>query len=129
MTLEKLQIIANLGYRYSEDAKFTDNTGFVHIEMKHRLYSGIGAYFLVTDKWGFNVEYTKLWSLPFNSNINPNEVLVGTSFGIRPGLHGFLSASCGNLIGSSNADGNDIRLSGGIKFYFDAFSSRRRHTR
>ena len=40
------------------------------------------------------------------------------------GLHGFLSASFGNIIGSSGTDGNDIRLSGGIKFYFDGFSDK-----
>ena len=122
MTFKRVQVVANLGYRYSEDAKFTDRKGFVHIDMEHQLYSGIGAYIPATQKWGINIELTKLWSLPFNSNINPNELLVGTSFGIRPGLHGFLSAGFGNLIGSSDSDGNDIRFSGGIKFYFDEFS-------
>jgi len=121
-TFKRLQLIANLGYRYSEDAKFTDRTGFVHIDMQNQLYTGLGAYIPVNQNWGFNAEFTRLWSLPFNSNINPNEFLIGTSFGITRGLHGFASAGFGNLIGSSDSDGNDIRISGGIKFYFDTYS-------
>ncbi len=124
LTFRRLQIVANLGYRYSEDAKFTDRGGVEHIDMENQLYSGIGAYIPVTAKWGFNAEFTRLWSLPFNSNINPNELLVGTSFGLIKGMHGFLSAGFGNLIGSSDTDGNDIRLSGGIKFYLGGFSDK-----
>jgi len=66
-TFKRLQLIANLGYRYSEDAKFTDRTGFVHIDMQNQLYTGLGAYIPVNQNWGFNAEFTRLWSLPFNS--------------------------------------------------------------
>jgi len=122
-TLKWIQIIANFGLRFSKDAKFIDRGGEVHIDMSKRLFTGIGAYLPVTNKWGFNLEFAKHWSLPFNSNINPNEVLVGTSFGILENIHGFLSVGLGNVVGGSGQDGNDIRYAGGIKFYLNKFSS------
>ncbi len=124
-TFKHFQLILNLGYRYSKDADFTDNNGFTHIDMTHQLYSAMGVYVPFSKKWGANVEFIKLWSLPLtNKDINPNELFVGTSFGIIKNLHGFLGVGLGNIIGNSDSDGNDIRYSAGIKFHISSFDRR-----
>ncbi len=100
---------ANLGYKYAKGATFDD------INLIHRFYTGFGAYIPLQKSWGLNLEWMRAWSWPLgNSNQNPNEFYVGTSFGLLRNLSGYLGASLGNQV--LKFDGNDLRVSGGIKW-------------
>lgn len=106
----KWQFTANLGYRRSDKAKFQD------IDMVDQIYTGFGTYIPLLSSLGANVEWARLWSLPFfNKNQNPNEFYLGLSAALRHGLHLFGGLGLGNL---GAQDGNSWRLSGGVKFYW-----------
>ncbi len=109
------QIVTNIGYRYSKDAVFITNpTTNDGINMEQQLYTGAGVYIPITKKMGTNIEWARLWSIPFNKNLNPNEFYAGVSTGLTKTLAAFGGLSFGNPFSSN--DGNDIRISGGLKY-------------
>ncbi len=110
-----LQIVTNIGYMTSPDAKLTSPSGTTHIDMSQQLYTGFGVYFPVIDTLGVNIEWVRLWSNPiFKSDVNPNELYIGTSFGIYDRYHGFAGVGLGNI--ADIADGNDYRVIAGVKY-------------
>ena len=112
------QVVANLGYRYSKDAVFE------RIDMDHQVYTGIGAYFPIYNTWGTNVEWVRLWSVPLGTDdINPNEIYWGVSAAMNENLHFFGGAGFGNPF--DDTDGNDLRLSVGVKIMERFFSDKR----
>lgn len=92
-----------------------DSTGKTQVDMRTQLYTGIGVYIPLYNSWGINAEWIRLWSNPqFNNDINPNELFIGTSAALNRLLHVFAGVGMGNPFDDS--DGNDIRLSAGIKY-------------
>ena len=84
------QLVTNIGYMVSSEAKLVSPNGTTHIDMTKQLYTGFGAYFPIIETVGINVEWVRLWSNPlFNQDINPNELYLGASFGIYDRYHGF----------------------------------------
>jgi len=109
---------ANIGYKYASGAQFDD------IDLVHRFYTGFGAYIPIQRNWGLNLEWMRAWSWPLgNSNQNPNEFYIGSSFGLLRNLSGFLGVSLGNQV--LRFDGNDFRASAGIKWAPRIWSEKR----
>lgn len=112
---KKFQLALNLGILFNSDAEFRDNNGISQIDFTQRLKTGFGFYIPMSHKWGVNIEYLKFWSRPlFNDDINPNELFLGSSFGLKKGLTGFAGLGLGNVFDSD--DGNDYRFSFGVKY-------------
>ncbi len=112
-----LQFVANLGYKMSDKAILEDiGNQKTMIDLTQQIRLGVGSYIPVNDSFGVNVEFTKIWSNPlFNDDINPNELYAGLNSRLTEKIRGYLGASLGNVF--SGEDGNDIRISGGIKFF------------
>lgn len=115
---DSFNMTVNLGYKHNSSAEFDE------LKYTQRLLTGIGAYIPMSRKWGFNVEWLRQWTLPFNRNQNPNEIFIGTSFGISKYFAGYAGVGLGNQLESF--DGNDLRLSAGIKFTPRIWSKERR---
>lgn len=119
------QVTTNIGYRFNSDARNVDSTGKTQVDMRTQLYTGIGTYIPLYNSWGINAEWIRLWSNPqFNNDINPNELFLGTSTGINQQLHAYAGVGLGNPFDDS--DGNDIRLSAGIKYTPKLWSKKER---
>ncbi len=109
------QLSLNLGYKINSKARFIDDSGTTQIDKRELLTAGLGAYIPVHKRVGINVEYLQNFSKPiFDSDINPAELFIGASGGLRENIHGFIGAGFGNFF--SDDDGNDYRLVAGIKF-------------
>ncbi len=105
-----MNLVVNVGYKNSPDAKFRDLDG------SKKFLTGVGAYVPITQKWGVNAEFMRDWT----SNFNMNDFYVGTSFGIARRIAGFAGVGMG--VGS---DGNTLRASAGIKFTPRVWSQKR----
>ncbi len=113
-----MNFVVNVGYKKSEDAIFQE------LDLRERLITGIGAYIPIKQTWGVNIEYKRDWSMPIGDNINPNELYLGTSFGVARNIAGFAGVGFGNLL--SDKDGNDYRISAGLKFTPRVWSPKRK---
>ncbi len=114
-------IVANVGYKKADGGNFDE------IKLRERLMTGIGAYIPISRSVGINAEFMRHWGIPFNSNQNPNEFYVGSSFGLTKGIAGFAGVGLGNLF--SSTDGNDYRVSAGIKYSPRIWSKERKAIR
>ena len=108
------QLTVNLGYRSANNARFIDNNGVTHIDISSAIFTGVGTYIPFGDRSGVNIEYARLWSLPFSNDINPNELYGGINFPVGDHIVLFGGIGLGNVF--SGTDGNDFRLSAGVKF-------------
>ncbi len=107
------QLAMNLGYRYSPEGNLDDGLA---LDYRNRINTSLGAIFRLYKKHIFlNVEARKIWTLPFNSDQNPNEGYLGLRGRLTRSLAVFGGASIGNF---DSADGNSWRYSGGFKWYF-----------
>jgi len=112
---KKFQLALNVGMIFNDGAEFIDSNGFKQLDLTQRLKTGFGIYIPISAKAGVNIEYMKTWTKPlFNDDINPNELYLGSSFGLRKGLTGFAGFGLGNFFDSD--DGNDYRFSFGVKY-------------
>ncbi len=115
---KKFNFVVNLGYKQSKNAIFDD------IDLRKRVLTGAGVYIPVDDTWGVNIEWLRQWSLPFaNGNQNPNELYAGLSFGVNRNMAAFAGVGFGNQ--ALKFDGNDLRLSAGLKITPNVWSKKR----
>ncbi len=103
-----MNVVVNLGYLQADKAALGE------LDLRKKLSLGIGAYVPLSSKVGVNLEWLRYFSLPFNSNQNPNELFAGLSAGITKNVVVFAGAAFGNVL--SDDDGNDFRISAGVKF-------------
>jgi outer membrane protein OmpA-like peptidoglycan-associated protein len=106
---QKLSFVVNAGYRYAGGAQYDE------IDKVHLLFGGVGVFYPLTPKIGLNAEWNAQFTFPlFETNQEPTELYLGSSFGIFSWMHGFAGVGFGNFLQSN--DGNDYRLSAGIKW-------------
>ncbi len=111
---EAWQLAMNLGYRYSPDAELSG----LSIDYRNRVNTSIGAIFrLYKEKLFLNAEYRRFWMLPVESDQNPNEGYLGLRLRLSESFAAFGGASLGNF---ESSDGNTLRYSGGIKWFYKA---------
>jgi len=118
------QLVGNVGYKVNDKAKTIDSTGKAIVDYSQELLTSVGAYVPIYKTFGANLEFARRWSNPlFNDNINQNEITLGLSAAMTKNLHVFTAAGVGNPFASN--DGNDLRLSAGIKFAPRIWSEKR----
>jgi len=109
------QLAINIGYRHSPGAYLEDVVGDQMIDYRHLLNTSVGLYIPIKKSWGAHLEYQRDWSFPLlNQNLNPNELYLGTSVALQKTITGFAGIGFGNQFLSN--DGNDFRVSAGLKF-------------
>ena len=119
-----VQMVANIGYKQSDDAFVDDSTGTRQIDYRQTLLTGIGAYIPVAGSFGANIEYHRRWSFPlFNNDQEQNELFIGAAAAVTKNFHAFAGAGFGNLF--SDDDGNDYRVSLGVKYVGNLFADKR----
>ncbi len=106
--LDYLNLTFNLGFENADNAEIDE------LDLRRKVTLGIGGYVPLGQSWGLNLEWMRHFTLPFNSNQNPNEFFIGASAGITKRLVAFAGAGFGNLF--SDTDGNDWRISAGLKW-------------
>ncbi len=116
--LDFMNLTFNLGYENEDNAKIDE------LDLRRKLTLGIGGYLPLGDAWGLNMEWMRHFTLPFNSNQNPNEFFLGASAGIGKRLVAFAGVGFGNLF--SDNDGNDWRVSAGLKWAPRVWSDERK---
>lgn len=118
------QFVANVGYKKADDAIDVDTNGVTQIDYRETLMTGIGTYIPIGDSWGANLEYIRRWGFPlFDNDQQQNEFFIGAAGAFTRRVHGFAGVGLGNLLAED--DGNDYRLSAGIKVIGNLFAPRR----
>ncbi len=103
-----MNLVINLGYQHADKAILGE------LDLRSKISLGVGGYIPLSSKVGVNLEWLRYFSLPLNSNQNPNELFVGLSAGITKRVVVFGGAALGNFL--TDDDGNDFRISAGVKF-------------
>lgn len=83
------------------------------IDFRKRFNFGIGGFMPFTDKWGMNLEFNSLNMIPFDKNINPNELYGGLRHVLSEDAILTFGASLGKIGGAS---GQNFRFIAGIRF-------------
>lgn len=98
---------ANIGYRYTADARFED------INYSQRLPMALGVFIPVDRKWGINAEAAGALTIPVNSFNNPGEIYAGARYQFNRDATVLGGVSLGSI---NSQAGNDLRVSVGIRF-------------
>ncbi len=119
------QLVINLGYRQNSGAFITDVNGNTQLDYRKQLITGIGAYVPISKRWGVNLEWLRKWTMPLSAPTAQaqNELFLGAGVGINNNIHLYSGVGIGNLFKEN--DGNDFRLSAGIKFATNIFAKKR----
>lgn len=104
---DSINMTALVGYLYSEEAEFLD------LDYVNRLQTSLGFNYKITKRFHFNSEWSRDWTLPFNSNLNPNELLFSFKYHPSKSFLMFLGAGTGSF---NKEDSSDYRLFTGVKY-------------
>ncbi len=120
------QLVINLGYRENPGAFINDVNGNMQLDYRKQLITGLGAYVPISKRWGVNIEWLRKWTLPFNAPTAQaqNELFLGAGVGINKKIHVYSGVGLGNMFQKN--DGNDFRISAGIKFATNLFNKERK---
>jgi len=120
------QLVINLGYRENPGAFINDVNGNIQLDYRKQLITGLGAYVPMSKRWGINLEWLRKWTMPLGAQNAQaqNELFLGAGVGINKNFHVYSGVGIGNLL--SKNDGNDFRLSAGIKFATNIFADERK---
>ncbi len=110
-----VQIVANIGYQNSSHAIDKDSLGNTQVDYRSTLLTGAGAYVPINRVWGLNFEFLRQWSFDlFNNDQERNEFFMGAAGALNQRLHAYAGLGLGNFVSSD--DGNDFRISAGLKY-------------
>jgi hypothetical protein len=102
----------------SSDARYAYDFGQQElseaIDYTDRLTTGFGLNYKFNKELSGIVEWNRIWTLPFNSLYNPNELILALRYMFRDKFSGFLFGNIGDI--AENTDSNDYRFGFGIKF-------------
>jgi outer membrane protein OmpA-like peptidoglycan-associated protein len=104
---------ANLGFASAPNSTYMTPGLVQGIDYRKRFLFGVGGFMPFNDKWGMNLEYSMINMLPFDKNLNPNEIYAGLRHQPSDSLVATLGASFGHIGGSS---GIDYRIIAGIRY-------------
>jgi outer membrane protein OmpA-like peptidoglycan-associated protein len=86
-----VQVSANIGYRYFQNATFRD------LNRKNQLPMSIGALIPVSSRWAFNTEFSGDISIPYDRYQNPSAFYGGVRYRLRD-----VAFTVGGAVGSTN---------------------------
>jgi outer membrane protein OmpA-like peptidoglycan-associated protein len=114
---EKFTLNVNLGFGAASNSIYTPDPtvlfGANTIDFRKRLNFGIGGFMPFNDKWGMNLEFNSLNMIPFDKNINPNELYAGLRNVLSEDAILTFGAAIGKIGGSS---GQNFRAIVGLRF-------------
>lgn len=104
-----LQLVLNIGYRYSSEAFFVEDQ---YLDYREKVLSSIGSLIPLSDRFALNFEYIRYWILS-EEDQDPNEFYAGVRFQINRPLTFFGGVSIGNF--DRDNDSNNLKFSAGLK--------------
>jgi outer membrane protein OmpA-like peptidoglycan-associated protein len=110
---EKFTLNVNLGFSAASNSFYKPSIASALIDFRKRFNFGVGGFMPFTDKWGMSLEFNSLNMIPFDKNINPNELYAGLRHNLSESAILTLGASIGKIGGSS---GQNFRFIAGIRF-------------
>lgn len=110
---EKWTLGVNLGFAAASNSIYNPNVATTAIDYRKRFNLGIGGFMPFTDKWGMSLEFNSWYMIPFDRNINPNELYAGLRHNLSENSILTFGGSVGKIGGSS---GQNFRFIAGIRF-------------
>ena len=110
---EKFTLNVNLGFAAASNSIYQTPAAISVIDYRKRLNFGVGGFMPFNDRWGMNVEFNSLNMIPFDKNINPNELYGGLRHTLSDDAILTFGAAIGKLGGAS---GQNFRFIAGIRF-------------
>ncbi len=110
---EKFTLNINIGFAAASNSIYQTSVATAPIDFRKRLNFGIGGFMPFTDRWGMNLEFNSLNMIPFDKNINPNELYAGLRHVLSDDAILTFGPSIGKIGGSS---GQNFRFIAGIRF-------------
>lgn len=112
---EKFTLNVNLGFAAASNSFYQTSVATALIDFRKRFIFGIGGFMPFTDKWGMSLEFNSMNMIPFDKNINPNELYAGLRHTLSESAILTFGGSLGKIGGSS---GQNFRFIAGIRFNF-----------
>jgi outer membrane protein OmpA-like peptidoglycan-associated protein len=88
-TFDAVRIVANLGYRYSQ------NADYLNINYHNRIPFGLGTEIKLARKWSLSPEFSGFLATPLANHQNPGEFYLGANFHPQSDLAVMAGASAG----------------------------------
>jgi len=110
---EKFTLNINLGFAAASNSIYQTSIATSVIDFRKRLNFGVGGFMPFTDRWGMNLEFNSLNMIPFDKNINPNELYAGLRHVLSDDAILTFGGSIGKIGGPS---GQNFRFIAGIRF-------------
>jgi outer membrane protein OmpA-like peptidoglycan-associated protein len=106
-TFEKWTFGGNIGMISAPNAKYST------LDFSKRLIMAAGGFVPFNDHWGMSVEFSAQNPLPFNENLNPNELYGGLRYASSDNLVFTMGGSLGKLSGPT---GQNARIIAGLRY-------------
>ena len=110
---EKFTLNVNLGFGAASNSLYQTSIATSVIDFRKRLNFGVGGFMPFTDRWGMSLEFNSLNMIPFDKNINPNELYAGLRHNLSDDAILTFGGSVGKIGGSS---GQNFRFVAGLRF-------------
>ena len=110
---DSLQIAANLGFAYAQNAILNDSNTANVIDYRNRVPVGVGLFYKFNDTWGSNLEYSNTLFFPTEQQQNPNDFYAGLRCQAEDNLVLTLGGSLGKVSGPT---GQNYRIITGVRF-------------
>lgn len=103
----------NIGFASAPNSVYRPVGALSGIDYKKRFMFGVGGFMPFTDTWGMNLEFNSVHMLPFDKNLNPNELYAGLRHVVNENFIATAGASIGKIGGST---GQNYRVILGIRY-------------
>jgi len=111
---QNFTLLGNIGFAAASNSIYSSI--FSTIDFRKRLLFSLGGFMPFNDRWGVSLEFSSVNMIPFDTNINPNELYAGVRYAMSQDWIGTLGASLGKIGGSA---GQNYRIVAGLRFNID----------
>ena len=110
---ENFNLVGNIGFASASNAIYNSTSFDQGIDYTKRLNFGLGGFAPLSDTWGINIEFSSMHMIPFDKNLNPNELYGGFRYAPTESLALTAGASLGKIGGPT---GNNYRVVAGLRY-------------
>ncbi len=110
---ETLQLAANIGYGYAQNAQFNDPNTLTLIDNRNRIPYSLGSFLKFNETWGANLEFSGTVFMPTDQEQNPSDLYLGARCAAAENFILTLGGSLGKITSGS---GQNYRIIAGVRF-------------
>jgi outer membrane protein OmpA-like peptidoglycan-associated protein len=112
-TFDSWTFAGNLGFAAASNAVYQTSVLVQGIDYRKRFLFGLGGFMPFSDQWGMNIEFNSIHMLPFDKNLNPNELYAGLRLVANDSTIVTFGGSIGKIGGAS---GQNYRIIAGLRY-------------